>query len=92
MPRIKSAKKRMRQELKRAGRNRTRKERLKKAVKTYRSILAKGEIAVMAEGLSKVHKAVDKAGTKGIIHKNTVNRRKSRLAKEMNRIKAAKTV
>ena len=91
MPNIESAKKRMRQTVKRTARNRVRKEKLKKAVKAYRAALdsAGGGVAV-AEELKKVSRAVDKAGVKGILHKNTVNRRKSRLAKMANRA-AAKT-
>lgn len=90
MPNIKSAKKRMRQTLKRTARNRVRKEKLKKAVKAYRGALATGEQTVIADELKKVTKAIDKAKVKGILHKNTASRRKSRLAKAANRLQAAK--
>lgn len=90
MPNIKSAKKRMRQTIKRTARNKVRKERLKKAVKSFRAALAVGEQGAIGEELKKVTRAVDKAGVKGILHKNTVNRRKSRLAKAVNRLAAAK--
>lgn len=90
MPNIKSAKKRMRQSIKRTARNRVRKEKLKKAVKSYRSAVAAGESGAVAEELKKVTKAIDKAKVKGILHKNTANRRKSRLAKAANRLAAAK--
>jgi small subunit ribosomal protein S20 len=92
MPNIKSAKKRMRQNVKRTARNRIRREKLKKAVKSYRTTL--GDAAKSAENvsqeLSKATRAIDKAGVKGIIHPNTVNRKKSRLAKAANRREAAK--
>lgn len=90
MPKIKSAKKRMRQSVKRTARNRIRKEKLKKAVKSFRAVLGKGDSAAIGEELKKVTRAVDKAGVKGILHKNTVNRRKSRLAKMVTRLAAAK--
>ena len=90
MPNIKSAKKRMRQSIKRTARNRVRKEKLKKAVKAYRGALAVGEAQVIGEELTKVTRAIDKAKVKGILHKNTASRRKSRLAKAANRLAAAK--
>ena len=90
MPNIKSAKKRMRQTIKRTARNRVRKEKLKKAVKAYRGALAVGEAQVVTEELAKVTRAIDKATVKGILHKNTANRRKSRLALAANRAAAAK--
>ena len=88
MPNIESAKKRMRQTVKRTARNRVRKEKLKKAVKAYRAALDSAGGGAVAEELKKVSRAVDKAGVKGILHKNTVNRRKSRLAKMANRAAA----
>ena len=90
MPRIKSAKKRVRQEVKRAARNRGRKERLKKALKTFKTELAAPSIESMASVLAKVTKAIDVAGAKGILHRNAVNRRKSRAAKAANKAAASK--
>ena len=90
MPNIKSAKKRVRQIVKRTARNRVRKEKLKKAVKAYRSILAAGDPAAAGEGLKKVSAAIDKAKVKGVIHKNAASRRISRLARAANRLAAAK--
>ncbi|MDR1535799.1 MAG: 30S ribosomal protein S20 [Planctomycetota bacterium] len=90
MPNIESAKKRMRQSVKRTARNRVRKEKLKKAVRVYRGILANGDPAAAGEGLKKVSAALDKAKVKGIIHKNAASRRISRLAKAASRLGAAK--
>ncbi|MDR1520668.1 MAG: 30S ribosomal protein S20 [Planctomycetota bacterium] len=90
MPNIESARKRMRQTVKRTARNRVRKEKLKKAVKSYRAILSAGDPAAVGEGLKKVSAAIDKAKVKGILHKNTASRRISRLAKAANRLAAAK--
>ena len=85
MPRIKSAKKRMRQSVKRTARNRVRKEKLKKSIKAFKTSLAGGEAAVMSDRLKQATRAIDKAKVKGILHQNTANRRKSRLAKALNR-------
>lgn len=90
MPNIKSAKKRMRQSVKRTARNRVRKEKLKKSVKAFRTAVTKGDAAVATTELTNAVRAVDKAGVKGILHKNTVNRRKSRMAKMVNRLAGAK--
>ncbi len=90
MPNIKSAKKRMRQSVKRTARNRVRKEKLKKAVRAFRSTLAEGATEKFTPALAAVSKAIDKAKVKGVLHKNTANRRKSRLAKAANRLAAAK--
>ena len=89
MPQIKSAKKRMRQEVKRAARNRGRKERLKKALKAFKVVLAKPRADAAGEALSSVAKAIDKAGAKGVLHRNAVNRRKSRAALALNKALAA---
>lgn len=89
MPNIKSAKKRMRQSVKRTARNRVRKEKLKKSVKAFRTAVTKGDTATATTELNNAVRAVDKAGVKGILHKNTVNRRKSRMAKMVNRLAGA---
>ena len=93
MPNIKSAKKRMRQSIKRTARNRVRKEKLKKAVKAYKTVLAAGAAGTeqnVGQELAKVTRAIDKAKVKGILHKNTASRRKSRMARAANRMAAAK--
>ena len=89
MPQIKSAKKRMRQEVKRATRNRGRKERLKKAVKTFKAEIKTPAPESSAAALRKVVKAIDVAGAKGILHRNAVNRRKSRMAVAANKAAAS---
>lgn len=91
MPQIKSAEKRAKQTAKRTARNRAHKERLKKAVKSFRSTMKNpgdDATAATAQAVAGVQKALDKAGVKGIIHKNAVNRRKSRAAIAANKILA----
>jgi small subunit ribosomal protein S20 len=80
-----SAKKRVRQNHKRALRNRSRKERLKKAIRGFTSALEAGDAAAIDTELTKAQKAVDKARTKGILHRRNADRRKARLAQAANR-------
>ncbi len=76
MPRIKSAKKRVDV----AERNRQRNTAYKSAIRTaIKKALAGG--AEQAENLKKVFSLIDRAILKGILHKNTGSRYKSRIAK-----------
>lgn len=90
MPNITSAKKRVRQTVKRTARNRARKEKLKKAVRSFRAAVATGEGEAIQKALPQVTRIIDKMGTKGLLPKNAVNRRKSRAAKAANKALAAK--
>ncbi|HEU5050655.1 MAG TPA: 30S ribosomal protein S20 [Gemmatimonadales bacterium] len=83
MPRIKSAKKRMRQAAAATARNRTQRSQLRSAVKKVRSAAA-GE---GAEAYAAAVKLLDRAGRKNLIHRNTAARQKSRLAKLLNKTK-----
>ena len=75
MPRIKSAKKRMRQSAEARDRNRAQRSQLRTAVKKART--AAGDQAAMAVA----EKTLDRAGRKRLIHPNAAARLKSRLAK-----------
>ena len=77
MPRIKSAKKRMRQAKSRTARNRTQRSQLRTAIKKVRA--AAGAAAETA--YDEAVKLLDRAGRKRLIHPNTAARHKSRLAK-----------
>ncbi len=85
-----SAKKRIRQDAKRRGRNRWRKDQLKQAVREFTTSVGDGQTDQAADQLKTVYKKLDKTASQGTIHKNTASRRKSRLAKQLNRAKAAK--
>lgn len=87
MPQIKSAKKRAKQTLRRTAKNRAHKERLKKAVKAFKAGLRNPEVA-NDTALNAMQKAFDKAAVKGVLHKNAVNRRKSRAARAVNKLAA----
>ena len=85
MPRIKSAKKRMRQAKVATARNRTQRSQLRTAVKKVRSTTGSDADAAFLEAQT----LIDRAGRKNLIHRNTAARQKSRLAKAINRAKAA---
>lgn len=73
MPNLASAKKRLRQDAKKALRNQIAKTRIKTEIKKS---LESGDI----NGASS---AIDRAASKGIIHRNAADRKKSRLAKRL---------
>ena len=77
MPRIKSAKKRMRQAKTHTSLNRTHRSELRSAIKKVRS--GTGEQAQAA--YDKAVQLLDRAGRKRLIHPNAAARNKSRLAK-----------
>lgn len=77
MPIIKSAKKKMRQDLKKRGKNSMYKNSMKKAVKTVTNAAKETK----AEALKKAYSAIDKAAKKKVIHKNKASRLKSKISK-----------
>jgi small subunit ribosomal protein S20 len=83
-----SAKKRIRQNLKRNARNRARKDQLKTQVKAFTAAITAGDAGKAETELRKVAARLDKIAAKGTIHKNAAARRRSRLAKRLNALKA----
>lgn len=84
-----SAKKRVRQQVKRRARNRSRKELIKQQVKSFLAAIAAHDAPKAQAELSKVASRLDRVASKNTIHKNTAARRRSRLAKKLNAMKAA---
>jgi len=84
-----SAKKRIRQSIKRRARNRARKETLKDQTRAYLAALASNDVAKAEEELRKTVVRLDKVAAKHTIHKNTAARRRSRLTLRLNALKAA---
>ena len=78
-----SAQKRMRQNEKRRLRNRAARSAVRSSVKSAREALA-GKSADSATAVSDAIRALDRAVTKGILHRNTAARRKSALARTLN--------
>lgn len=78
MPIIKSAKKRVRVARKATVRNVKTKRNLRSALKAFQVSLTGGKKTTSAH--SKAQSTLDKAGKKGVLHKNKVARKKSQLA------------
>ena len=89
MPTMKSAKKRLRQNVKHNLRNRSYRSALKTQIKDYLGVVKEGKVQAAEEELRFTVQKLDKAAKKGILHKKTASRRKSRLTKKLNQIKAA---
>ena len=85
-----SAKKRIRQNIKRRARNRARKVELKEDIKGFTAALSGGDFTKAQAELSKVASRLDRVASKGTIHKNTAARKRSRLARRLNAVRAAK--
>jgi len=81
MPIIKSAKKALRQNLRRQARNKTVKQKVKTVLKDARSLVTNKKGAEAQKNLSAIYKAIDKAAKKGIMKPNTASRKKSRITK-----------
>lgn len=79
----KSALKRVRQTIKRTAQKRSQRSDLRTVIKKFRLILDGGNMDQAREAYSGVQKNIDKAVTKGILHKRTGSRYKSRLALSM---------
>jgi small subunit ribosomal protein S20 len=88
MPNIKSAIKRTKTNDKRRLRNASQKSALRTAVKSFETAVDSQNVDTAKAALVNAIKKLDKAVTKGLIHKNTANRKKSRLAKLLNAAKA----
>jgi len=88
MPHSLSAAKRLRQTKKRTQRNKMWKGKIKAAVKGAKAGMAQGTVS--QEELRKAIQLIDRAISKGILHKNTGARKKSRLMRQMNKKSAAK--
>ncbi len=86
MPRIKSAKKRMRQTKVRTARNKAQRSTLRNAVKKARTATTPAETL---EAFKTAEALIDRAGRKNLVHRNTAARTKSRLAKLANAAKAS---
>jgi small subunit ribosomal protein S20 len=85
-----SANKRVRQSAKRRLRNRDRKREIRLEMKKIQSAIASGDKAAAAKELKETQSVLDRIATRGSIHPNTAARRKSRLAKKINALAAAK--
>ena len=83
MPNHKSAKKRVRQNERRRLVNRSNRTRLRSSIKDLRGALEGDQKEVVAS-LPKTISEIDKAVQKGVLHRNTAARHKSRLTVRVN--------
>lgn len=84
MPNIKSAVKRVKTNEKRRALNAAQKSALRTSVKTADTALVNNDAENAKTAVAAASKSLDKAVTKGHIHKNAAARKKSRLAKKLN--------
>ena len=87
MPATKSAKKRLKTDKKKRSRNLRVKKSLKALIKNLNQTIDLKKKEEAKEALLKAGSALDRAASKGVIHKNTAWRKKSRLAKKVNQLK-----
>ena len=85
MPNIKSARKRMRQNLKRRERNRRVKTEVKSIIKKMRKLVAQGRVEEARQLFPTAQSLITRAWSKGVLHKNTVSRKVSRLHSLINK-------
>ena len=84
MGRNKSAEKRHRQSLKRRARNRMYKSRIKTAIKKLMAAMENKELEKIDPLFKNALKEINKARSKGVLHRNTASRKISRLYKKVN--------
>lgn len=84
MPNIKQQEKRMRQAEKRRVRNKSRKTEIKTWIKRFEAALQRGDREESELFLNNAIRALDKAASDGIIHKNNAANHKSRLMHKYN--------
>ncbi len=84
MPNTQSAKKRLRQNIKRRDRNRALKRDIKYHVKQFLDVIKKGSVEEAQAAFQLCVKKLDKAANRNIFHKNKSARKKSQLAKILN--------
>ena len=87
--RTKSALKANRQNIKRREHNRQLRTRLRGALKAIRASLDDNDLDAAKTALSKTVSIVDKMATKGIIHRNTASRYKSRISARVTKSASA---
>ncbi|HXF44252.1 MAG TPA: 30S ribosomal protein S20 [Candidatus Paceibacterota bacterium] len=83
MPRTKSAKKALRQNIRRRSRNVSRKNRMKGVIKDFRQALAAKDQAKAREILPKLYKTLDKLAKVGFVKPNKAARLKSRFSRKL---------
>jgi len=84
-----SAQKRHRQSLKRNARNRAIRTQLRTFVRRVREAVAERNAAAAGEHLRTAARALDKAVSKGVLHRNTAARKISRMTTAVQKLSAS---
>jgi small subunit ribosomal protein S20 len=84
MANIKSAMKRIKQSERRRVRNAAARSTVRTALKSARTAIDGGQVDQARETLHRTIQLLDKAVTKGVLHKNAAARKKSRLTRQLN--------
>ena len=90
MPITKSAKRQMRQNIKRRLYNKKIKESFKSSIKEFRKLVTDKKTKEAETLLNKIFSKLDKAAKKKVIRKNKASRLKSRLSAALSKIKVKK--
>lgn len=85
MPNTKSAAKRVKTNLLRAQRNKSVKTVLKSSIRRFQEAVNSDDLEEAKTALVKACRVIDKAVVHGVIHKNNASRKKSRLARMLNK-------
>ncbi len=88
MPNIKSAEKRVEITKERTLRNQAIKSTVKTAVRKFDEAVSAAKTDEAKANLTSAVSKIDKAVSKGVLHKKTAARKKSRLAKKLNKVQA----
>ena len=88
MANIKSAKKRILVSAKKAARNKSIRTGVKTAIKKVDAAIATGDKAAATTALTDAIGTINKAGSKGVYHKNNTARKVSRLTARVNKMDA----
>jgi len=87
LPNIQSAKKRVKVSEKKNLHNRIIKSGMRTSIRKFEAAIA-SDAQNAGTQLSATSAVIDKAASKGVLHKNAANRKKARLAKQMNKAAA----
>lgn len=83
-----SAKKRVKQNVNRRTINRARKSQIKTQIKHFEAAISNGDVESASEHFRLITQKLDKTASSSTMHKKTASRKKSRLAKKLNSLKA----
>ncbi len=89
MPHTRSAKKRVRQTIKRTLRNKARKSRIRTFVRKVEEAIARGDLEAARAAFVKAESELRRGVTKGVLHINTAARKTSRLARKVKALALA---